>query len=187
MLAIDKLIGNPFLATMTAPSHTLRRIAIEALRSGTIASVVMMPFGFLFKWLGLRVGHYGPKLGEVLFGAQPEPWMQLLLLAQHLLIGWVSAVPLLVFWLWRSPRAIRLADGLVFGALYYVAVNALALPWAFGDPYPWQLGGAYIYPSLVVHLVFGISIALTARAFGFPHEKQIHSPLRTGVNGVNAE
>ena len=147
--------------------RTLRLLVIEALRSGTIASIVMMPFGFFFKWLGLRVGHYGPKLGQVLFGAQPEPWMQLLLLAQHLLIGWFSAVPLLMFWLWRSPRAIRLVDGLVFGAVYYVFVNALALPWTFGDPYPWQLGWAYIYPSLVVHLVFGIAIALTAKAFGF--------------------
>ena len=154
-------------ASVTFTSQALRRIAIEALRSGTIASVAMMPFGIFFKWLGLRVGHYGPKLGEVLFGAQPEPWMQILLLGQHFLIGWVSAVPLLVFWLWRSPRAIRLVDGLVFGALYYVTVNALALPWVFGDPFPWQLGWPYIYPSLVVHLVFGLSIALTARAFGF--------------------
>jgi len=153
--------------SVTVSTQVFRRIAIEALRSGTIASVVMMPFGFFFKWLGLRVGHYGPKLAEALFGAQPEPWMQLLLLAQHFLIGWVSAVPLLAFWLWRSPRAIRLVDGLAFGALYYVAVNALALPWVFGDPFPWQLGWPYIYPSLVVHLVFGISIALTARAFGF--------------------
>ena len=153
--------------SVTFTSQALRLIAIEALRSGTIASVAMMPFGFFFKWLGLRVGHYGPKLGEVLFGAQPEPWMQLLLLAQHFLIGWASAVPLLAFWLWRSARAIRLRDGLIFGALYYVAVNALALPWVFGDPYPWQLGWSYIYPSLVVHLVFGVSIALTARTFGF--------------------
>ena len=169
--------------TMSAPS--LRQLLIEALRSGTIASVVMMPFGFFFKWLGLRVGHYGPKLGEVLFGVQPEPWMQLLLLAQHLLIGWLSAAPLLGFWLWRSPRAIRLVDGLVFGSMYYVAVNAFALPWVFGDPYPWRLGWAYIYPSLVVHLVFGLSIALTARAFGFAREGPRWAiGQRAGVKGV---
>ncbi len=52
----------------------LRPLMIEAVRSGTIASVVMMPFGLFFKWLGLRVGHYGPKVGEVLFGVQPAPW-----------------------------------------------------------------------------------------------------------------
>ena len=57
---------------MTLSTQVLRRIAIEALRSGTIASVVMMPFGFFFKWLGLfdpageerraerLVGEFGP-------------------------------------------------------------------------------------------------------------------------------
>ena len=44
--------------------QTLRPLMIEALRSGTVASVVMMPFGLFFKWLGLRVGHYGPKLAD---------------------------------------------------------------------------------------------------------------------------
>lgn len=47
-------------------------LAKERVRSGTIASLVMMPAGFLFKAAGLRVGHYGPKLGEVLFG-DPSP------------------------------------------------------------------------------------------------------------------
>ena len=78
---------------------------------------------------------------------------------------------MLLFWLWRSPRVIHLTDGLVYGLSYYLVVNALALPWIFGDAFPWQLGWSYIYPSLVVHLVFGLSIALTARLFSFgrPH------------------
>lgn len=135
----------------------------EALRSGTIASIAMMPFGFLFKALGLRVGRYGPKLGEFLFGLQPEPWMQVLLVAQHLVIGWLSAVPLLLFWRWTFPRSPSLADGLLYGALYYLTVNALALPTIFGDTFPWQLGWSYVYPSLVVHLVFGLSLGVTAR------------------------
>ena len=146
---------------------TAQMLALEALRSGTIASLAMMPFGLLFKWVGLRVGHYGPKVGEALFGHQPDPWMPVLLLVQHFVIGWLSALPLLMFWLWRAPRAIRLGDGLLYGLAYYLAVNALALPWLFGDAFPWQLGWSTIYPSLVVHLVFGVSIALTARMFGF--------------------
>ena len=72
-----------------------------------------------------------------------------------------------MFWLWRALRANRLGDGLLYGLAYYVAVNALALPWLFDDAFPWQLGWSTIYPSLVVHLVFGVSIALTARMFGF--------------------
>jgi hypothetical protein len=152
---------------MMPSASTRRRLALEALRSGAIASVVMMPFGLAFKALGLRVGHYGPKLGALVFGARPEPLMQGLLLAQHLVIGWLSALPLLLFWLWRTPALIRIRDGLVFGALYYLVVNALMLPWLFHDTYPWQLGLAFVLPSLIVHLVFGLSIALTARAFGF--------------------
>ena len=142
-------------------------LALEALRSGTIASLAMIPFGLLFKSMGLRVGHYGPKVGEALFGHQPDPWMPVLLLVQHFVIGWLSALPLLMFWLWRAPQAIRLGDGLLYGLAYYLAVNALALPWLFGDAFPWQLGWSTIYPSLVVHLVFGVSIALTARMSGF--------------------
>lgn len=100
---------------LTSPKAALIRLGIESLRSGTIASLVMMPFGFLFLSLGLRVGHYGPKLGEAIFGLRPMPWMQALLLGQHFVIAWLSALPLLLFWMWRSPRPIYLADGLVFG------------------------------------------------------------------------
>ena len=149
------------------PGNAAQMLALEALRSGSIASLAMMPFGLLFKWVGLRVGHYGPKVGEALFGLQPDPWMPVLLLVQHFVIGWLSAVPLLLFWLWRAPRAIRMSDGLLYGLAYYLAVNALALPWLFGDAFPWQLGWSTIYPSLVVHLVFGVSIAVTARRFDF--------------------
>ena len=63
----------------------------ESIRSGTIASIVIMPVGFGFKYLGLRVGHYGPKLAETLFGNTSE----ILLLTQHFIIGWLSAAPLL--------------------------------------------------------------------------------------------
>ena len=44
-------------------------------------------------------------------------------------------------------------------------MNSLALPLAFGDPTPWQLGFGFIYPSLIVHMIFGLSIGLTARGF----------------------
>lgn len=53
-----------------SPDSTAQMLALEELRSGTIASLAMMPFGLLFKSMGLRVGHYGPKVGETLFGHQ---------------------------------------------------------------------------------------------------------------------
>ena len=80
-----------------------------------------MPFGLLFKSIGLRVGHYGPKVGAALFGHHPDPWMPAVLLVQHFVIGWLSAMPLLMFWLWRAPRAIQLGDGLLYGLAYYLA------------------------------------------------------------------
>ena len=54
------------------------------------------------------------------------------------------------------------------GAFLHMEADALvSLGVVIGDAFPWQLGWSTIYPSLVVHLVFGVSIALTARMFGF--------------------
>jgi uncharacterized membrane protein YagU involved in acid resistance len=138
----------------------------ESVRSGTIASLVMMPFGFLFKLIDLRVGHYGPKLAAILFN---EP-TQLVLFVQHLVIGWLSALPLLIILVRLQTMAAPLVIGTAYGAVYYAVVNSLALPLLFGDPTPWQIGFSVIYPSLVVHIVFGASIALTARGF-VAHER----------------
>ena len=142
----------------------------ESVRSGTLASLAMMPFGLLFRFAGLRIGHYGPKLGELLFGNVPEPWFQGLLLVQHFVIGWISAAPLLLMLVaWRG-RIGPLAQGIAYGAAYYVAVNSLLLPMAFGDPTPWGLGMAFVLPSLAIHVVFGACIALTAKRFLATHK-----------------
>mgnify|MGYP001581827081 CR=1 FL=1 len=141
----------------------------ESLRSGSIASLVIMPVGFLFRFLGLRIGHYGPKLGALLFGNVAEPWFQALLMFQHFVIGWLSTAPLLLFLVFARYRGSPLLYGTIYGAGYYVAVNSLFLPIAFGDPTPWQIGLGSIYPSLIGHVVFGISIAVTARRFVSTH------------------
>jgi hypothetical protein len=128
----------------------------------------MMPFGFLFQFLGLRVGHYGPKLAALLLDDPSRP----ILFVQHIVIGWFSALPLLVILL-RFHRAVSAtAMGMAYGFLYYVLVNSLALPLFFGDPTPWRLGFNVIYPSLVVHLAFGACIGLTARKF-VAHEAKL--------------
>lgn len=133
----------------------------ESVRSGTIASLAMMPFGLLFKLLDLRVGYYGPKLAALVFD---EP-TRFVLFAQHLVIGWVSALPLLLILVRFGRLAAPAAIGATYGLAYYVVVNSLALPLLFADPTPWQLGFNVVYPSLLVHLVFGVSIGLTARRF----------------------
>lgn len=133
----------------------------ESVRSGTIAALAMMPFGFLFKLVGLRVGHYGPKVAGLLFG-EPTQFVQFI---QHLVIGWVSALPLLVILVRFRDLAPAIVIGAVYGVVYYVLVNSLALPLFFGDTTPWLLGLSVIYPSLVIHIVFGASIAITASRF----------------------
>lgn len=137
----------------------------ESLRSGTIASLVIMPVGLLFRFLGLRIGHYGPKLGALLFGNVAEPWFQVLLMLQHFVIGWLSTTPLLLFLVFTRYQASPVLYGAIYGAGYYVAVNSLFLPIAFGDPTPWQIGLDTLYPSLIGHVIFGVSIAVTGRRF----------------------
>ena len=139
----------------------LNSLIKESIRSGTIASLVMMPLGFLFKMLDLRVGHYGPKLAALLV-VEPGP---IFMFVQHLVIGWVSALPLLVMLIyWRRFNA-PIYLGALYGLAYYLIVNSLALPWVFGDVTPWQLGFDTMYPSALVHLVFGASIGFTAKKF----------------------
>ena len=143
----------------------VRQLVRESLRSGTIASLVMMPFGLLFRLLDLRIGHYGKKLVEVTFGDLPLAWFRALVLAEHFVIGWVTTAPLLLALVWIGPRLPAWIGGALYGAGYYVAINSLLLPLSFGDPTPWQLGPGTILPSLVVHLAFGLSIAWTSRRF----------------------
>jgi len=141
----------------------------ESVRSGTIAALVMMPFGFLLKLLDLRVGYYGPKLGALLFG---DP-TRFVLFLQHLVLGWVSALPLLLILVRLQGTPNPIAIGAAYGFAYYVVVNSLALPLFFGDPTPWQLGFSFIYPSVLIHLVFGACIGITSRRFVASEKKRV--------------
>lgn len=137
----------------------------ESIRSGTIASIAMIPFGFVFQLLGLRVGHYGKKLLEVFFTNYSEMTFRLLMFIEHFVIGWLSAAPLLVLLVLLKNRLAAWAVGAIYGLGYYVILNSFALPLFFGDQTPWTLGFSVMYPSLVIHIVFGVSISLTATRF----------------------
>lgn len=139
-------------------SPVLRR---ETLRGGTLAGLAMIPFAAVFRALGLRVNEYGRKTLAILVGEVEPPLHGVLTLVQHLLVSWIAAVPFLI--LMRAvPRGrARLFAGAAYGAGFYVAVNSLALPLAFGDPTPWQIGFATVVPSLVLHLVYGMVLAMT--------------------------
>ena len=81
----------------------IKALLVESFRSGTIASVAIVPLSPIFKAAGLRIGHYGPKFAG-LYISDPQPW---LLFVQHLVIGWVSALPLLTGLIgWCPPYAI---------------------------------------------------------------------------------
>lgn len=139
----------------------LKALLIESVRSGTIASLAIVPLSPLFKAAGLRIGHYGPKFAALFFN-DPQPW---LLFVQHIVIGWVSALPLLLILLHTSAQQRRLLAGALYGAAYYVVVNSLALPIYFNDPLPWQLGAATVLPSLIGHVLFGVVIGWTSKRF----------------------
>ena len=133
----------------------MRTLTTESVAAGTVGALAMMPAGFLFRILEMRVGHYGPKFASLYLQA-PGP---VALFIQHLVLGWVSAVPLCLLPLHRLPLRRVLAVGSLYGAAYYVAINSLALPLYFEDPLPWGLGPAVVIPSLVVHVVFGAAVA----------------------------
>jgi hypothetical protein len=143
--------------------YALRPLVREALRAGTVAGLAMVPFAATFRFFGLRVNEYGRKSLELLVGQVPPPVHLALTLVMHLVISWLAAVPLLLLLRRIADRRTRLLTGLAYGAVFYVAVNSLALPFAFGDRTPWELGFATIYPSLVIHLVFGVGVAMMPR------------------------
>lgn len=139
----------------------LTKLLWQSVRAGTIASVAIVPLAPLFKAAGLRIGHYGPKFAG-LYLDNPQPWH---LFAQHLVIGWLSALPLLVLLGSTALGRWPLGVGAVYGALYYVAINSLALPGWFGDALPWKMGAATVLPSLVGHVVFGAIVGWVAPSF----------------------
>lgn len=143
------------------PIKRASRLLNACLLTGTVGAVAMMPFGKLFSTLGLRVGHYGPKFAEWLFGSSGS----LLLLVQHFVLGWLSALPLLLLFAWPAAASRPLLSGGLYGLAYYLLVNSLGLPLMFGDPLPWQLGLTTVLPSLVVHLVFGLGVGWAARPY----------------------
>lgn len=146
----------------------MRSIAIESLIAGTVGAIAMMPAGFIFRALQMRVGHYGPKFAE-LYLSSPGPAA---LFVQHIVLGWLSAVPLVLIPLHRMPSLAVSLVGAAYGALYYGAVNALALPIYFGDALPWSLGWPVVVPSLIVHVVFGMAVAHTVQFLRRDRKKQ---------------
>jgi uncharacterized membrane protein YagU involved in acid resistance len=135
----------------------------ETLRSGTVAGLAMMPFAAVFRMFDLRINEYGRKTLELIVGVVSPQLHNVLNFAQHMIISWIAAVPLLMLLANITGRRARILAGVVYGGVFYVALNSLALPLAFGDPTPWTLGFSTVLPSLVVHVVYGAVVAWMAR------------------------
>ena len=118
-----------------------RRIgAVRITVAGLVGAVVMIPPGVIAGLLGFQVNKFGELLARQLTGGAARP----VLLVEHLLIG-----------------ATRTAyDGLAYGTAFWLVANTVALPLLFGQPGPWSIGPSALLPSLIVHMVYGISTGL---------------------------
>lgn len=137
-------------------------LVAESLRTGTLAGVAMIPFAAVFRTRGLRINEYGRKTLDLVVTDTSPSLHYALTFGQHLLISWFAAMPLLVILRRVKDTRTGVLVGAIYGAVFYVVVNSWALPLAFGDPMPWHLGVETVYPSLLVHVVYGSVVALAA-------------------------
>ena len=136
----------------------MRRLMARAGIAGVAGGVAMIPVGILLRRvLGYSLNVYGELLLQTLLGRTPA-WA---LAVEHFLISWGMALPLVAV-LGHLRRARPFAVGAAYGAVIWLVVNSLALPLAFGRPTPWQLGWPAIWPSLAVHLVYGLAASAVA-------------------------
>lgn len=131
--------------------------------TGTVGGLVMIPIGLFLIVIGFPVGLYAEEVARWLLGFTTPS----VLFIEHMAISSSLAVVLVI----ASAAAIRrwspgqaLAWGGGYGAVVWLVVNSLALPLAFGEATPWELGFAALWPSLLVHVVFGAVVAALARS-----------------------
>lgn len=143
--------------------------ALVALASGSMGALAMIPVGLVVMQVpGVGVNVYGELLAHQVFGS--TTWWALL--AVHLGVGWIAALPVAAagWWLARTGAAplgawLALLAGFAYGAGMWLVLNSIVLPWVYGHASPWATGWAAIWPSLLVHLVYGGATAYSvARA-----------------------
>ncbi len=119
----------------------------------------MVPVGVLLKRvLGYPVNVYGEILLERVLGRAPP----VALAIEHFSISWWMAVPLAAL----TQRTIGKAPfwtGVAYGAAIWLVLNSLALPFVFARPTPWTLGWTAIWPSLLIHVLYGAVTLMTLR------------------------
>jgi len=61
--------------------------------------------------------------------------------------------------------------GALYGAGIWLVVNSISLPLVFGRLTPWALGWPAMWPSLAVHVVYGLVAAVVARRLAHPKDQ----------------
>ncbi len=142
----------------------MKRLVAKAGVAGIAGGVAMIPIGLVLRRvLGYSLNVYGELLLRTLLGGV-SPWA---LAVEHFLISWGMALPLVPLLAWRR-RGSPFVLGAMYGAAIWLVVNSLLLPLAFGRLTPWRLGWSAIWPSLLVHVVYGSVAAIAARRIDRP-------------------
>jgi uncharacterized membrane protein YagU involved in acid resistance len=130
-------------------------VAGRSVAAGVLGGVAMVPVGMALLAAGLEVNKYGQLLIERVLGQ----FLYSAMAIEHFAVSIALAVPFVALQL-RRPSRHTVLLGAGYGALAWLLVNSLALPVVFGQPTPWQLGVSAIWPSLLVHVVYGLVLAL---------------------------
>ncbi len=126
-------------------------VAARSVAAGVPGGLAMVPVGLVLLAAGYQVNKYGELVVRQLVGQPLYSAMAI----EHLLISVGMAVPFVaVLTRWPARRPVWLGAG--YGALAWLVVNSLALPAVFGQPSPWRLGPDALWPSLSVHVVYGV-------------------------------
>jgi len=151
-----------WLGRRSSPASTVGTALGRGLAAGTVAGLAVVPLGMMLTGAGFPVGVYGEVVLRWLLGFS----IPSALFLEHMLISAALAVVFVAV----ADRALRrwgpraaLGWGSLYGATIWLLVNSLALPLAFGQSTPWELGPSAIWPSLLVHLVFGAVLGTVAR------------------------
>lgn len=115
--------------------------------------MAMVPLGLGLRASGRPVNVYGELLVRSILGtASPVA-----LAALHALVSVALAAP---FVLASWHRRFGPLWGAGYGALSWAVLNATVLPVWFSRPTAWELGLGAAWPSLAVHVVYGLVLGV---------------------------
>lgn len=144
-------------ASITRGRCDLVRASVVA---GLVAGAAMVPVGAVLRATGHAVNVYGELLTRSLLGSTPF----IALFALHAVISVALAVPFVAVTRCRGGAGPAL--GAAYGVASWAVLNATLLPLWYGRPTAWALGFAAVWPGLLVHLIYGITLGLVARRLG---------------------